>query len=193
MILWTVQHAETWERLQNDGILRGDGRRVEAYHREAYEWIAGQMRLRLPPLHARFPLWGWCLWQGLGRPRPDLRASGHLARGTPGVRVEFDIPKDKVLLSDFDAWHCVLNKRFLSLTEDEDNAFAAELESARVQDRWPYPEPFRSRVVSSWQRIFDLEAGEEEWWGAPSERSIQATFWELELSQVRHIDHFTAR
>lgn len=109
------------------------------------------------------------------------------------MRIEFDIPKDKVLLSDFDAWHCVLNKRFLSLTEDEDNAFAAELQRAEAQDRWPYSESFRSRVVSSWQRIFDLEVGEEGWWGAPSERSIQATFWQLELPQVRHVDKFIAR
>jgi hypothetical protein len=193
MILWTIQDMAAWERLQRDGVLRGNGRRVPVYHRHAYQWMAAQMRLRLPPPHARFPLWGWYRWRGIRRCRPDLRASGHLAKGLPGVRIELELPEDRVLLSDFDAWHCVLNRCFLSLREQEEEVFTKELERTGVQQGWPYPEPFRSQVVSSWQRIFDLEAGDPEWWGPLSERSIQATFWELSLSQIRRVDTFTAR
>jgi len=55
MILWTVQDMAAWERLQEEGLLQGDGRRVEPYHRHAYQWMAEQMRLRLPPPHPHFP------------------------------------------------------------------------------------------------------------------------------------------
>ena len=193
MILWTVQDMAAWERLQEEGLLQGDGRRVEPYHRHAYQWMAEQMRLRLPPPHPHFPLWAWHRWQGTRRARPDLRASGHLMKGAPAVRIEFELSEDRVLLSDFDAWHCVLNRCFLSLQEQEEEAFAADLKKGGLSARWPYPEPFHSRVVSSWQRIFDLDAGDPDWWGQLSERSVQATFWELALSQVRRVDRFTAR
>jgi hypothetical protein len=155
--------------------------------------MSDQMRLRLPPHRASFPLWGWYRWQGPKQCRPDLRASGHLTKGTTGVRIEFELPEDSVLLSDFNDWHCVLNRCFLSINEQEDEAFTRELKRAHVEWRWPYPEPFHLRVVSSWQRIFDLEAGDPEWWGRPSDRSIQATFWELAIPQIRRVDIFRAR
>lgn len=114
-------------------------------------------------------------------------------KGTLAVRIELELDDDRVILSDFDAWHYVLNGWFLSLSEKEEVAFYKHLESAGVNQRWPYPEPFHSRVVSSWQRIFDLKAGNPEWLGSPFKRSIQATFRELKLSQVRSVDRFTTR
>ena len=183
-----------WELLQRQGFLRGDGRRVEAYFRPAYRWMAGQMLLRLPIIpDANFPLWGWYRWQGITQARPDLRATGHLEKGTPVVRIELEIPQEHVLLSDFDAWHSVLNRSYLSISEEDEDAFAEDLKKAGLGRGWPYPEPFRSRVVSSWQHIFDMDAGEPEWWGALLGRSVQAAFWEINLSQVRHVDRFTAR
>jgi hypothetical protein len=182
-----------WDQLQRQGVLRGDGRRVAACYRYAYRWMADQMRLRLPPHCAKFPLWGWYQWQGAKQCRPDLRASGHLAKGQPGVRIELELPEDTVLLSDFNGWHSVLNRHFLSISEQEDDAFGRELERAGVEWRWPYPEPFHDRVVSSWQRIFDVEAGDAEWWGAPAERTIQATFRELTIPQIRRVHIFRAR
>ena len=193
VILWTIQDIPAWERLQRDGVLRADGRRVPPYFRDAYRWMSEQMRLRLPPGRARFPLWGWYRWDGVGRCRPDLRAAGHLYRNMPGVRIEVELPDNMVLLSDFDAWHCVLNRCFLPLNDDEDEALRERLERERIDHRWPYPAPFHSVVVSSWEHIFDLHAGSSDCWGAPSDRSVQATFWKLTLSQVRRVDAFTAR
>jgi hypothetical protein len=155
--------------------------------------MSDQMRLRLPPHRASFPLWGWYRWQGLKQCRPDLRASGHLTKGATGVRIEFELPEESVLLSDFSGWHCVLNRCFLSINEQEFEALAVELERAGVKWRWPFPEPFHGRVVSSWQRIFDLEAGDAQWCAPLSQRSIQATFWELTIPQMRRADIFRAR
>jgi len=193
MIPWTIQDMRAWERLHREGVLRAEGRRVLPYYRHAYGWISDQMRLRLPPHRASFPLWGWYRWEGPKQCRPDLRASAHLAKGAAGVRIEFDIADENVLLSDFNGWHHVLNRCFLPVDEQEDEAFTRDLEKAGIEWRWPYPEPFHARVVSSWQRIFDLEAGDPKWWGRPSERSIQATFWELTIPQIRRVDIFRAR
>ncbi len=81
-----------WERLQRTGVLRGDGRRVPAYYRYAYRWMSDQMRLRLSPHHARFPLWGWYHWQGIKQCRPDLRASGHRPKGYPASVLKLSFP-----------------------------------------------------------------------------------------------------
>ena len=193
VILWTIQDVPAWERLQCDGVLRADGRRVPPHFRDAYRWMSEQMRLRLPSNPARYPLWGWYRWQGVGRSRPDLRYAGHLERRVPGVRIEVDLPDDVVLLSGFDAWHCVLNRSLLSLNEDEFEALSAQVNREGLDHRWPYPEPFHTQVVSSLQRMFDLDAGDPDWCGAPSDCSIQATFWELRLAQVRRFDAFIAR
>jgi hypothetical protein len=88
MTLWTIQDMAAWERLQCEGVLSADGRRVPSYFRHAYRWMSDQMRLRLSSHHARVPLWGWYHWQGIKQCRPDLRASGHLAKGVMGVRIE---------------------------------------------------------------------------------------------------------
>jgi hypothetical protein len=193
MIIWTIQNIAAWEQLQRDGLLRGDGRRVPLFLRTAYRWMSDQMQTRLATKHAHFPLWGWYQWQGTRRCRPDLRASGYLAKEEIGVRIEIDLPGTSVLLSDFNLWHCVLNYSYLAFNEQEDDEFVHELEEAGVSQMRPYPEPFNHRVLLSWQRIFDLEAGDVEWWGPLSERIIQATFWELTISQVRHVDIFKAR
>lgn len=177
MILWTIQELAAWEKLQRDGLLRSDGRRIPRYCRYAYQWMADQMRLRLHAPHGRFPLWGWYRWQGKEHIKPDLRTSGYLTKDTSGVRIEFAIPESKVLLSDVDVLHCVLNGWFLSLCEKEDKDFTEELERAGIQQRWPYSEPFNSQVISSWQHIFNLEAGDTEWRGPLYERSVQANFW----------------
>jgi hypothetical protein len=115
--LWTVQTREVWEEFQRKGVLRAEGRRVIPEFREAYQWLMEQMKERLPGYSGRYPLWAWY------HPKPDLRYAGLLPRGTRGVRIEFVAPVDRILLSDFDAWHAVLNKGFLALDEAEDEAF----------------------------------------------------------------------
>ena len=63
------------------------------------------------------PIWVWV------RPKPDLRQAGYLQRGRKGVLLELEIDSHRILLSDFDAWHCVLNHWYLALTEYEELQF----------------------------------------------------------------------
>ena len=44
---------------------------------------------------------------------------------------------------------------------------------------------FRERVEKSWDRILDIEKEDNDYiYGLNSEKSIQATFWELRVDQV---------
>ena len=147
-----------------------------------------QMQLRILGYSGRYPWWGWA------RPKPDLRRTGHLPQGTRGVRLELELADDQVLLSDFDAWHVVLNRGYLALNEAEFDDFYRRFdESVPDPHAWPLPEPWHTLIVSSWERIFDLEtqAAASDWWGAVTH--IQVTFECLQLRNVQHIACFVAR
>ena len=66
------------------------------------------------------PIWVWDQREGK-RKRRDLRYSGYADRGTKMVQIEFEIPLKNVLLSDFDAWHLVLNKYYFGNDTEVDN------------------------------------------------------------------------
>jgi len=192
--IWTIQPADLYEKLKAKQVLFADGRRhdrdrVWAF---AYRWMADQMHRRLPPSKARFPWWGWYRYLGLHRPKPDLRAAGHLPDGQKGVRIELEINDREVLLSNFGDWHCVLNDSFLSRDEVENDQF--DRERGKLAYTWgQYPEPLRSKVIASWERIFDIGIRERDGRGRYCEKGIQATFWELRFKDVTDVTFFTAR
>jgi hypothetical protein len=196
--VWTIQPIYVWRTLQDRGTLHVDPARVVAPHFvRAYDWLADQMRQRLGSSSSGSPWWGWNRWDGLRRPKPDLRTEAwHYPRGDEHVRIELDLPADQVLLSDYDAWHFVLTGSFLSPSEKEDDAFDAECDRAGLgsaSDERLKVEPFRSRILASWQRVFDLRFGDSGWLGPPEDRRIQATFWTLEMAHVRAVTRFEGR
>ena len=89
-------------------MLRADGRRVPRSFRPAYGWLSGQMRQRVAGMREDHR-WG----SGIRRSR-TFRQYGQLALGKPGVRIELELPRERVLLPDSETWHCVLNRWHLS-------------------------------------------------------------------------------
>ena len=184
MILWTIQHEGAWRRAQRRGVLRADGRRQWRHFRASYCWMQREMRQRIgePPSGVQHAIWAWLQYENENKRRPDLRRSGHLPAGTPGVLLEFCAAEDNVLLSDFDLWHYVLNRWYLPQTPSEAKD---ELEdAARLRTR---------RLTRSWRRIFDLDFYLEGVSVPRSERSIQATVWQVPLGAIRSARVFRAR
>ncbi len=97
--VWTIQRPSWWRTLQQRGLIHADGRRLCHDFRPAYNWMMGQMYRRIPGYTGAYPVWFWY------SPKPDLRHSGHLARGERGLRIELELPRSIVLLSDFETWH----------------------------------------------------------------------------------------
>lgn len=207
MIAWTIQPRSVWEILQRDGILYGPDAKTLAFDdptewqiHTAYDWLVQQMEKKIGPRPQpeRYPLWAWYQWDGEKRRRPDLRSPYHLQPGTKGVRIEFEIADDQIVLSDLDGWTMVLNYGYLSHTEAEDEAFYAEYRrSGFIEQPGQYlQDPYHTYILGSWERIFDLDAVSDPHWGsgkARAEKSIQGTFWQLSLDQVRKITNFTSR
>jgi len=140
-------------------------------------------------------MWAW-YQEGDGHKRPDLRSGGYLERGRRGVRIEFEIDPQQVLLSDFTLWHHVLNYWYVARSEADDLAFERLVEAQGWGNPPPHPFPdpaIHGRVVRSWDRIFDIDFEDEYVTGPLDRKAIQATFWELRLDDVRDVTHFRAR
>ena len=126
---------------------------------------------------------------------PDLRYS-LFPKGMKAVRLEIEIDESQALLSDYELWHYVLNYWYLPESEEDGEAFEAELNELGLSPYTtkPLPHPdYDLKVRNSWLRIFDID------WAAPGiasardEKSIQAVFWELTMSQVKKVKEFTAK
>lgn len=195
MILWTIKKPEFWDLLQEHGTLhacpplcyaRGF---LEESFEDSYGWMIDQMRKRLPSSPHRYPIWAWYQRYNETKRRPDLRGWDY--RGYRGVRIEFEIDDSLALLSDFSAWHCVLNRCYLGTSEDDDESFYQEIQNAGYRGVWELPDgDLRKRVSESWERIFDLDWYAEKWTEPRKEKSIQATLWEIRLDMVRNVTHF---
>lgn len=168
--VWTIHRMGWWHLLQKRGVLGGDGRRAGWPElRRSYRLIMGQMQHRVPGYRGGWPVWFWYT------PKPDLRSSGHLQKGTHAVRLELEIPAARALLSDFESWHCVLNNGYLALAENTyiDNATQQQIEA-------------------SWPRVFDLDALRESGYWGPVDR-IQGVTEYVTLDEVRNAREFIAR
>jgi hypothetical protein len=190
MRLWTIQHASILDNLKQRGVLRADGRHIDAGRRRAYEWMVTQLSKKIGPLPegCAWPIWAWAHLpsehgRSPHRARPDLRAAGHLPPGTPGVRIAFDAERDKVLLSCFDSWHAVLNDCYHSRS-DQDYERHEALAAGKGQDA---PEVIKEKL-ESWDRIFDLDL-------IPDKNSyaVQAVLWEIPEEWIKSIEPFVAR
>ena len=204
MVIWSILTQQAWDDLQQRGRLRVGRRHVMQEFLGPYAWMAKQMdrRLRTPrPSKNAMPIWAWYQWEGVNRRKPDLRSGGYLPTGEPGVCVELEVTDDRVLLSDFDLWHYVLNYWYLPESEKDGKAFEEKLARAGLSfygcdHHHPLPHVrYRQEIERSWERIFDTNWADRGHAIAspPKKKSMQATLWELLVDDVVEIRKFTAR
>lgn len=184
-LLWTIQHEEAYREFEKTGILVANDNCLFCGEdlRFAYDWLSDQMRKRIgpPPKDIHYPVWAWYQWEGK-RKRMDLRQSGYAKRGTPLVQITFEADEDNFLLSDFDAWHSVLMNQYVANDEAEWNWFYNQ-----------HPHPQQNDVEPSWDRIFDITHYTPDWDCTPEKKSIQATLWKIDMSQIKKVEHFLAK
>jgi hypothetical protein len=191
--LWTIMPAAAWEAFRQRGVHRGDGRRVYRPMLPAYRWLMAQMARRIPGYAGRFPVWAW------RHPKPDLRRTAHLMPGTPGVRIEYLAPAASVLCSDFEGWHYVLNRWYLTPLGQDWQDWDRRVEAATGNPHAGFddlPAHLRSEVLRSWEAIFDLAAMQQKWTtqsNEPTAIEIQAVLEEIRLDQIVTVTPFTAR
>jgi len=115
--------------------------------------------------------------------------------GKVEVRLELEISRDAVLQFPCWAWHTVYCQDYLATTREEHEAWESRLRKAVPdEDQWPLPEPWRSDLEASWQRLFDRDLPPHRW----DDRSLypkdstcrEAVFETLRLDEVRRVTVF---
>lgn len=192
-----------YQTLLRDKVLRGDGRFSERLFREHYKWMRAQFKERVPTYRGGTLLWAWY------SPFPDLRRSEHRGKDG-GVRLKLEVDPSRVLLSDFDGWHHVLNRMYLPSSVADYEAYEKRwddyeiLARGRASGLKPFEyarivdEEFRAEIESSWVRCFDLPLMRSLFtdprYGADEKpHYVQAVFEEIRLGDVRKVRVFDPR
>jgi hypothetical protein len=207
MKLWTIQNIASYERLLQTGtLISNHHERLFCEHsfRHAYDWMSKKMIESniYPPGHdIKYPVWAWYQWEGK-RKRLDMRKCGYAKRGDKIVQLTIDVDMGKVLLSDFDLFHYVLNYWYLPLDEKDGKKFETELTGAgfswsQLSDTQIENEALlllREKMIKSWDRIFDLSREDDGWlYSKLCNNSIQATLWQIKIDQVKKAEMFIAK
>lgn len=177
MRLVTIQPYEVLEILQSRGCFVCDISKSNMFDCaddfsfiQAYDWLVQEMVKRIghPPVGVKYPIWAW--YRDGGEDFTDWREEGKIF-----AKITVDIDPARVVLSEIDDWQLVLSHDPL-LTDEE-------AESEEYDKYWGlYVAAGEEAIRATWPRMF-REDGE----------FLQATFWELYLSDVVDIEVFTSR
>ena len=199
MKLWTIQPEMVYQLVLDTGVYRCDpyqsdmlrpmddalaGKQLDPQFTAAYDWLTCQMEKRIGPAPEGviYPVWAW--YQFGDKQKPDLRKE-RWANGGPGEKyacILLEVPDREVLLSDFGAWHFVLNNWPISETEEEADRLDAFLDSISEAEK-------KAFLAKNWEKICDIAPFSNGWTSRGSD--IQATFWELKREYIRDVRFFT--
>jgi len=176
MILYTLQEEFKFLEFQETGVLKAHPDIIcdDSFNR-AYEWIESKMNTLLPvsDMLCKHPMWAWYKYGG--KRKPDLRKK-HLNKCDIFYRIEIEIDDSKVLLTDFDNWHLVLNADKRDIKEEHtifdieegDDISSYIKEGFFVED---------NKLKYDWNNII-LDKNS-------NKKYIQATFWYVTFDQVK--------
>lgn len=187
MIVWTFQPASILEEIEKTGTFRCDPDRSfnltkENNLKSQYSWLMGQMekRIGIRPEGVAYPIWAWHTWD-FERRMPDPDSGAFLESREPKAALTLDIPEDRMVLTDFDAWQLVMNGNFLSEPIESEEEFERTLfwlESLSEEE-------LLKETEKSWQRVFNTEPFDSDSFSRG--RYVQATFWEIRKEYIREI------
>ena len=188
MLLWTAHTMDAYNTLTNTGLYHCDESKIIDFEwwKPAYDWIAQKMKEQIgnPPEGVNYPVWLWYRWRGKNK-KPDLRARRSFGeKGTKLMLIEVEIPDNRIVLSDFDNWHSVLNKSYsYSQTTNE-----KEFEETHEWLQSLPEEQRKLEIQKSWESIFDISI-----WDNDFSRNgiwVQATVWEIRKEYIRKVHPF---
>jgi len=198
MQLWSIINQEQYDYIQKNGYLHSDGSKIWPDFKSPYKWLIGQMIKKIdpPPKNVTYPIWAWAQWEGESRKKPDIRTLRHSCGNGTFYRIELEIPKERIVLSNFIDWHHVLNSSYLAFSEIEDDKFDNRLMTKNLEyGNWDnYPNDIQNVITESWERIFDFISVRQYCYGGEiKDREIQATFWVLYNNDIKKIDKFESK
>ena len=177
--LLTIQHEDVYSRLQSDGVVLPDISKSSYFEiptcATAYAWMSRTLAEGRETHESFDPTAGAMFWLWAHVTRRAL-VSDAGAYGPGHVLLRCRLPRQRVLLSDFDAYHGAFFGDLIYSEEELERAFADE------DFQTPLQEELAGKYGYGWS-LFDLE---------PQERSrVQATWANMLVSTTRREGRWT--
>ena len=200
MKLYTFQPNFIWEAIQKDGFyhpfdlfekdefLKNELNQSWGFIK-AYDWLKEKMLQNgiVHKQHNDHLIWAWYQWYG-NKNKPDKRYSSVYAfHDQPFVMMELEIDPSRVFLTDYDAWHYVLNYWLLAKEK--------EVENFSKSYNYYKEKPLNNKkadlkVQQSWDVILDFDKCRTLLEYSKEQQSIQATFFEIFKEDVKKVHYF---
>jgi len=146
--IYSIQDVHAWEAAKARGYWTGSKEYIEdELDREhdcsylfQYDWMRGKMAERILGYSGDYPMWGYLK-------RPNLRQVPYVSDDT--LFLIADVPRGRMLISDYDFWHMCLFKDYCTWTEEEEQ----RLEALGLAGKGT---PLTPEKIETWDRILDL-------------------------------------
>lgn len=204
LTLYTFQPLFVWETLcdlgyyhpffidELDPDLKNGAAEWDWSFLSAYTWLKNQMNKRgiVYENNNSHMIWAWHHWASYKKTAPDKRYASvyNYFKTEPYVMMELSIPKERVLLSDYDSWHFVLNYWYFEKRRKSDK-FVKEYNYYRIKPK--NQEEIHPLMSESWEQIFDMKLAREIIDIPKKAQQIQATFFELFYNDVKKVHFFS--
>lgn len=189
--LYSYQGQTAWDRAEKLGYWTGSEHIWDDDENgwgPAYDWMRRQMSERVPNYSGDYPMWGWPK-----RPSTKPKPRPYTAL-MESIRLTVLVPRSRIVFSDYDAWHSVLNHNLNCRTEAEWDTHC-EL----FPDHWSmrdadYAARYMASIEPSWQGCLDfvptnnpVELG---WAGSPKYFRMQACVDRFQWSEIVGVRSF---
>jgi len=213
MKAWTIQWYPFWQNLKKQGEITNIpefwddfyNEEGKSFYNNNYLWLMDQMEKRglKKPQKFSYPIYFWVQWQDKRKKKPDLRRYVWYAqKDMPYVRIECDIPEEKILLFNHDNWCRTFQNGYLANSIEDYDKYWENLKNNKSLITFQYPLKIgkfyeqQLKIIKSWEKIFDLDYNVPDDSIDPKKRDEQriiGTTWKIELDWVTDVTYFMGR
>jgi hypothetical protein len=152
--LYSYQGRVAWDRAVERGYWTGsDHVQEEGEHgwAPAYDWMRRQMVEHVPDFTGDYPIWAWVK-------RPSTKPRPRRNRGLSGdFRLTILVPRSRVVFSDYDSWHAVLNRSLNCATEADWEKHCLDFPLHWSMGDDTYKKAYLASIEQSWKRCLEFE------------------------------------
>lgn len=186
--LWTRQVPQVWEELERTGIyrvkeeyIRMKNDTIADYYLDLYCWYTREARKYIEiPEELKYPIWLCVSEETMLQPTENT------------VILKLEVPKEKVVVCNMEAWGYVVNYWYVPLDDNDAKKHAEELKRYGIQEEDKlistsmgnfYP-IMKRKIQDSWGRVFTMPPA--------NNNDAVATMWEIKREWVKEARHYGA-